>query len=367
MSKMCTRCIMDESDPDIVFDNNGVCNHCHQYDYNLEKYGYNEKNRDNFIKKIEEIKRYGKGKKYDCIIGISGGVDSSFLLHLAVTNGLRPLAVHVDAGWNTDTAVENIHRLCKKLNINLHTIVVDWATMMELQRAYMYSGLANLDIPQDHAFLAATYKYALKHNIKYMLNGGNMATESIMPKSWGYTWLDFKQIKAVFKIHARNGNLKLYPHFNVIPYYLIKRRIKRVNLLDSIPYSKKMAIDLLHSNYGWEYYGGKHFESRFTKFFQSHYLPEKFGYDKRRAHLSSMIVNGEISREDALIEMENDNFYLEETMIEDRDYVLKKLDIPLKDWEQIMKSKNKSAADYPSSVFVFKIIDYLKNLKGYKY
>lgn len=349
--RRCTRCIMDESDPLIVFDAQGVCNHCHEYDEVVKDFGYNPKTSPKEHDAIiEMLKQEGQGKEYDCIIGISGGVDSCFLLHHAVTSGLRVLAVHVDAGWNSDTAVRNIHKLCKKLDVELHTIVIDWPTIKELQRAYMFSGVANLDIPQDHVFISAMYKYALKNKVKYMLNGSNLATEGILPNAWGYDNLDYENIKDIFKKHKRKGNLRKYPHFGVFKYYLYYlKRTERINLLNYIPYSKQEAIKTLSELYGWEYYGGKHFESRFTKFFQSYYLPVKFGYDKRMAHLASLVVGGEMTREEALKQFEHDQPYDEAGIVADRDYILKKLDISIEEWETIMASPNKTEDDYKNN------------------
>lgn len=346
--QICTRCIMDTSDPDISFDENGVCNHCHKYDKIKEKYAFEDREKE-LNKLIQQIKNDGKGKEYDCILGISGGVDSAYLAYLAKKQGLRVLAVHVDCGWNSEIAVSNIQKLCSKLGYDLHTIVVDWETIKELQRAYMFSGLPNLDIPQDHAFLSATYDYALKHHIKYMLNGSNLATEGILPASWGYDAKDYTAIRDVYKKCGR-GKLSFskYPHMSILKYIQLvyANAVIRVDLLNYIDYSKKKAIETLSREFDWQYYGGKHFESRFTKFFQSYYLPRKFGYDKKRAHLSSLVVGGEMTRDEALKEMEDDSAYTEEEMLEDRDYILKKLDISMEEWEEIMKAPCKSEDDY---------------------
>lgn len=337
--RICTRCIMDNvSSPSIVFDDKGVCNFCHKFDEDNSLYGYKGvKSDERLLELIDNIKKAGKGKEYDCILGISGGVDSAYLAHTAKKLGLRVLAVHVDAGWNSDVAVENIQKLCTGLDIDLHTIVIDWNSMKELQRAYMFSGLVNLDVPQDHAFLAATFHYAMKHKIKYMLNGSNMATEGILPETFGHAAVDFRHIKSVYKKCGRGEKIfDKYPHFNVLEYIWCQTKIKRVNLLNFVPYSKKMAIELLNEKYGWEYYGGKHYESRFTKYFQGAFLVDKFGYDKRRAHLSSLVVGGEMNREEALVEFEDKSAYSVEQQLEDREYIMKKLDITVSEWDRIM-------------------------------
>lgn len=362
--QICTKCIMDTTDPEIRFDENGVCSHCKSYAQKIEKYGLDDHEKSLALEKVvAKMKEDGKGREYDCVLGISGGVDSAYLAYTAHKLGLRILAVHVDAGWNSDVAVENIQKLCNKLKLDLHTIVVDWTTMKELQRAYMFSGLPNLDTPQDHVFTAATYAYAHKHGIKYMLNGSNLATEGILPTAWGYSSTDYVCLKSVYKKCGRNlVSLKKYPHMSTLKYfkYQYLGATERVNLLNYVPYSKKMAMQVLEKEFGWKYYGGKHFESRFTKFFQSYYLPKKFGYDKKRAHLSSLVVGGEMTRDEALREMEDQSAYTEEEMLVDRDYILKKLDITLDEWKQIMKAPCKNEDDYKNNK---KILETLRNIK----
>ena len=363
--KICTRCIMDNiSSPNITFDKDGVCCYCHQYDHNVELYGYKGKVTDAKLNElVKKIKDDGKGKEYDCILGISGGVDSAYLAYLATKLGLRVLAVHVDAGWNTETAVDNIQKICKKLNIDLHTIVVDWPSMKELQRAYMFSGLPNLDVPQDHAFLAGVYQYTKKEHIKYMLNGSNLATEGILPENFGHPAIDLRHIKSVYKKCGRGKKIfDKYPHFSLPYYYYMQKTVTRVNLLNYIPYSKKEAIHTLKKEFDWNYYGEKHFESRFTKFFQSYYLPQKFHFEKKRAHLSSLIVGGEMTRENALFEIRNNSAYPLEKMIEDRDYIIKKLDISLEEWEKIMNSPIIPDNEYRGNA---KVIKHLSNVKQY--
>lgn len=363
--RICSKCIMDNvADTHISFDEEGVCNHCRQFEMNVAKYPQSEEERkQKFDAIIKAIKEDGKTKEYDCVIGVSGGVDSAYLLHIAHNAGLRILAVHVDAGWNTDIAVENIKKLCSKLNIELHTIVIDWNTMKELQRAYMYSGLANLDVPQDHAFVAATYKFAAKHNIRYMLSGNNYATEGILPQHYGYAFIDYTCIKSVYRKCGRGRvSLRKYPKMSFFKYAMMfVGKTERIDLLNYVPYSKQAAVEFLHNEYGWNYYGGKHFESRFTKFFQSYYLPKKFGYDKKRAHIASLIVGGELSREQGLAEMEDTSSYTEEQMLEDRDYILKKLDISVDDWNKIMAAPNKTEDDYKNSKAMMKRMQTIKH------
>lgn len=250
----CSRCVMNETDPNISFNNDGVCNHCIEFD----QYVIQKKSNSELSSLIAQIKKTGRNKDYDCVIGVSGGVDSSYLLHYAVTHGLRVLAIHVDGGWNSEIAVRNIHNICKKLDIDLETLVIDWPTMKELQRAYLFSGLANLDIPQDHAFIAGNYLVSSKRKIKYLLVGTNYANESISP-NWGYDNIDFKNIKDVFKKHKRSGNLRKYPHFYIWKYVYYRLTTKRIQLLDYLDYKKNEALSVLEKEYDYEYYGGKHY------------------------------------------------------------------------------------------------------------
>lgn len=364
--QICTRCIMDTSDHEITFNAEGVCSHCQKYDKAVKQFEVSEtEKRERLESLVQKIKEEGKGKEYDCILGISGGVDSAYLAYTAHELGLRILAVHVDAGWNSEIAVKNIQKICQKLHLDLHTVVIDWATIKELQRAYMFSGLPNLDIPQDHVFMSAVYQYGWQYKIKYILNGSNWATEGILPTSWGYSATDFTCIKSVYRKCGRNAiSWKKFPHMNIVKYfqYVYSGKIETVNLLNYIPYSKKDAIATLEKEFEWQYYGGKHFESRFTKFFQAYYLPQKFGYDKKRAHLSSLVVGGEMTRDEALRQMEDHSDYTEGEMLNDRDYILKKLDISMAEWENIMNAPCKSEDDYSNNKRILKILRKIKKI-----
>ncbi len=367
--QICKRCVMDTSDPLITFTNDGICNHCSNFNENiLPIWKPNTLNSNKLNQIINEIKSKSKHKKYDCILGLSGGVDSSYLADLASNLGLRILAVHVDAGWNSEIAVSNIEKICKKLNIELHTIVVDWESMKELQRSYLLSGLANQDVPQDHVFFSALYNFAVKNKINYVLHGFNYATESVLPKAWGHDNMDLKQIKYIFKRFSRFKKLKLkVPVTNFFTreiYYKFIKKMKVIKILNEIPYSRSEAIKLLQNKFDWKYYGGKHYESRFTKFFQGYYLPVKFGYDKRRAHLSSLILSNEINRDFALNSLNNKD-YLDEDIINDKNYILQKLDLTADEFDSIMKVENrKNFTDYPSN-YKFKS-NYLKFIKFLK-
>lgn len=353
--QICNRCIMDTTDPGIVFDEQGNCNHCKDALERAKAMWFPNNEGEKKLKTIiEEIKRTQKEKEYDCIIGLSGGVDSSFLAYKVVQLGLRPLVVHIDCGWNSELAVKNVENIVKKLNLDLHTHVVDWQEMKDLQLAYFKAGIANQDVPQDHAIFSALYSYAVANNIKYVFGGSNFATECILPKSWGYNASDYKNLKA---IHKKFGTrpLKKYPHVTFFKRYIYFSFIRKMNIvkaLNLMPYNKDEAIDIMKKELDWQYYGGKHHESRFTKFFQAYYLPHKFGYDKRRAHLSSLIVSGQLSREKALKEM-NIEIYPNDSHLQDMEYVAKKLGISLKEFQEIIARPNKSYKDYPNNEALF--------------
>lgn len=356
--QMCTRCIMDTSDPMITFDSSGVCNHCEGYDEWAENHFKNEPLELRTQAMVSQIKAYGKGKEYDCIIGLSGGVDSSYLAYYATQKlGLRVMAVHVDGGWNSELAVNNIENIVKKLNIDLHTIVIDWEEIKDLQRAFFKSSLPNCDTPQDHAFFAALYKEAVKFNHKHVLTGGNMATESILPGYWGYDPMDYVHVKDV---HKRFGEKKLksYPFFTFWDKWIIYPLIHRFKVhrpLDYIDYNKNETKEFLKKELGWRDYGGKHYESKFTHFFQAHYLPEKFGFDKRRAHLSSLIVSGQLSRDEALAEIKQD-LYSPVELENDQEYFLKKLGFSSQEWQKIMAQNPKTENDYKTETPYYKIL-----------
>lgn len=361
--RICSNCIMDTSDPEIHFDDQGICNHCNDY----KKSNFNTLSEEERKKQlnaiVKQIKKEGKGKEYDCILGLSGGVDSSFLAYHAVKLGLRPFVVHIDCGWNSELAVKNVENIVKLLNLELHTHVVDWEEMKDLQVSFFKASLANQDIPQDHAIFAALYKFAVKNSVKYVLNGSNYATESVLPRAWGYNALDYKHIKSVQKSFGTK-RLKIYPHvtfFKRYIYFTFMRKMHVVKLLNYISYNKDEAIRILSNELGWRYYGGKHHESRFTKFFQAYYLPKKFNYDKRRAHLSSLILSGQISRVSALEEM-NKEVYDSITLSEDIEYVAKKLDLSLSEFKSIIDLPKRTYKDFSSNEKLFEIGFKIKSL-----
>ncbi len=356
MTQICTRCVMDTSDSGITFDELGHCIVCTEYMEQVKRTGYKPGASDETLKRlVAQIKKAGEGKEFDCVLGLSGGVDSSYMAYAAHQLGLRVLAVHVDTGWNSEMAVRNIERVCNGLGYELHTIVMDWPTMKELMRAYMFSGLANLDVPQDHLFAAAVYKFAKEYGVKYLLNGSNLATEGASaPFSAQHSYRDYWEMRSVYRRHGRGKSLKKYIHLSLREAWFGVPGVTKMNLLDYVPYTKAGAMQLLTDRFGWEYYGGKHFESRFTKWFQSVYLPKRFGYDKRRYHLSCLVLNGEMTREEALRELANPPYPPEE-MAEDEAYILKKLDITASQWAEEMQKPPAKENAYFSQAALYKL------------
>lgn len=347
----CVQCVMDTSDPWIEFDDSGVCNHCKKYEMYVGGLGMPEQREARLAALVAHLKKAGQGKDYDCIMGLSGGVDSSYLAWFAVKKlGLRPLVVHVDTGWNSELAVSNIQNIVQRLGLDLHTLVIDWEEIKDLQQAYFRSGIANLDVPQDHAFVASLYREAKKYGIKDILNGGNMQTESILPAAWGYDASDPRSLLAIHKAFGK-GKLKHYPihsTFAKLIYYPFIAKMRTHRPLEWIDYNKNEAKRVLMSELGWRDYGGKHYESVFTKFFQAHYLPEKFGYDKRKAHLASLVVSGQMSKEQAKSELEKP-LYDSVELNEDRVFWVKKLGISMDDYNRIMAEPPKFYSDYPNN------------------
>ena len=359
---------MDTTDPEISFDSEGNCNNCNSAIELGKKTWFPDENGGKVLDTLfERIKYEGRNKEFDCILGLSGGVDSSYLAYLAVKRGLRPLVVHIDCGWNSEQAVRNVENVIKKLNIELHTFVVNWEEMKDLQRSFFKASIPDQDIPQDHAIFAALYNFAGENNITWVLNGYNFATESILPQSWGFQAMDYRHLKA---IHKRFGEIKLkdYPHVNFFKRYIWYTLIKRMNIinpLNFIDYRKEAAIEIMKNELGWQYYGGKHFESRFTKFFQSYYLPMKFGYDKRRAHLSSLIMSGQMTRDEALVEM-NASLYSEKEISYDLEYVAKKLGWTPDEFRAILNLPPAAHKDYPNNESLFEFGRQLKKAIKHK-
>lgn len=306
--QICSRCVMDSTDSNLTFDESGVCMRCREYENRIEKEWNHGIGKEDELKRIlDEIKFSGKDKEYDCILGLSGGLDSCYMLHMAVKEwGLKPFVFHVDAGWNLPIAVENINKLCNKLGVKLHIEKVNWNDMKQMQLAFFKTGHAGLDAPQDHAFIAQVDKFAEKLGVKYILNGYNISTEIVAnPSSWykgaGPT-ADKTYLKDVLRKHG-GYKTKYYTYTNgfkhkfILPYI---KGVKTLNLLNYIPLTRQQMVDTLSNEYGYEVYKQKHFEDMLTKFLEGWWLPSRFGYDIRKAQLSSLVVTGQMSREEAL-------------------------------------------------------------------
>jgi len=344
----CVRTIMDTTDPDIWFDEQGVSSHA------LMAVDVRAAQSGALLGELEavvaEIKRAGAGKRYDCIIGVSGGVDSTYLALQAVKLGLRPLAVHFDSGWNSELAVDNIHNLVTRLGLDLFTHVIDWREMRDLQLAFLKASVANADTPTDHAFGWVAYSQAKKYGVKYILSGANFASESILPSSWGYDAGDAKHVRA---IHKRFGSIRLrtYPLVGLLKrnlWYPEIRRIKTIAPLNLMPYVYADAKRAIVEEVGWRDYGGKHYESVFTRYFQGYYLPHKFGFDKRLAHYSSLIMSGQMTRDEALDLMATSN-YPDDLRRQDHEFIAKKLGITSAELDEINDLPPVSYRAYPNS------------------
>jgi N-acetyl sugar amidotransferase len=357
--QICNNCVMDTSDSQIVFDADGICDHCNSFKRDvLPNWFPNETGKALFRDLVAKIRNSGKGKPFDCIMGMSGGLDSSYLLHLAVSEfGLRPLVFHVDGGWNTDIAVNNVQMLVEKLGLELYTEVINWEEMRDFQLAFFKAGVPHLDIPQDHAFVAVLYHFANKHNIKYILNGGNYSTECVRnPLEWLYYGTDLAQIR---DIHRRFGTrpLKTYPLSSILFHKLYLRYLKGVQVvkpLNWLPYTKAQASATLAEKYGWRPYPQKHFESRFTRFYEGYWLPTRFGYDTRRVQYSSLILTNQMTREEALGKLEQPA-YDPATIADDFEYVANKLVITVEELRHYHTMPRKTYRDYKNREWLFNL------------
>jgi N-acetyl sugar amidotransferase len=355
--RVCTRCVMDTTDPDISFDENGICNHCKSYDSLVAKHVYQGDNGQQRLNALaEKISSEGVGKDYDCIIGVSGGVDSTFVAYLTKKLGLRPLAVHLDNGWNSELAVKNIENVLNKMDIPLYTNVLDWEEFRDLQVSFLKASTPDSEIPTDHAIMATLYHAAEMVGTRYVILGFNARTESHLPREWSQGHWDWRYIRSIQSKFGK-ASLNTFPHLNIWQYH---RRIYHqcwLNLLNYVDYVKKDAMKVMESELGWCYYGGKHYESIYTRFYQGYILPRKFGYDKRKSHLSSLICSGEITRDEAVEELRQET-YSPEMQAEDRDYVIKKLGFDDKDFVNIMNLPHKTYADYPNYGLLFHSLPY---------
>lgn len=345
--QICTRCVMDTTDPDITFDENGVCIRCHEYDAMVKNEVHTgPEGKRKLMEMIEKIKREGEGKQYDCLIGISGGVDSTFVAYKIKEYGLRPLAVHLDNGWDSELAVNNIHKALNILGIDLHTHVINWEEFKDLQVAFLKASTPDSEIPSDHAIVTLMYQIADQLGIKYVISGRNVRTETHVAPAWSMGHFDWKYIESVHDLYGTMP-LKTYPHRTADDEEKYRKKQVWFDILNYIDYVKKDAIKIMEKQLGWQYYGGKHYESIYTRFFQGYILPVKFGYDKRKGHLSSLICSGEITREEALEELKKPT-YPPTLQEEDREYVIKKLGLTDAEFEKIMNTPPKTIYDYPS-------------------
>lgn len=352
--QICTNCIMDTSDSNITFDGRGWCDYCNNYHQNIVPNWHTDERGQREIQAVADtIRSEGKGRDHDCIIGVSGGVDSSYVALLAKEKlGLRPLIFHVDAGWNSQQSVNNIEKLVDSLGLDLHTEVIDWQEMRDLQLAFFKAQVPHLDTPQDHAFFAGLYNFAAKHGFKYVITGANYSTECVRePLEWHYHATDLRQLK---DIHEKFGTrpLKTFPLTDIFTHKLYYRFVKGMRIvkpLNHFPYIKEDAMQELADRFGWQKYAHKHYESRFTRFYEGYWLPVKFGYDKRRAHFSSLILTGQLTRDEALRRIAQPA-YDDETVAHEFEYVATKLDLTVAELKELMNGPNKSYRDYKSSM-----------------
>jgi N-acetyl sugar amidotransferase len=369
--QVCTNCVMDTSDSKIKFNDNGICDNCYSF-YNVIKPTWNTgKAGSNYlINEFNKVKKDGKNRDFDCIIGLSGGLDSSYLLHRVVTDyDLRPLVFHVDAGWNTEIAVNNIKNLVNKLKLDLYVDVIDWDDMKDFQLALFKSGTPHLDLAQDHAFFATMYKYAKKYKVKYILNGGNHSTECIRnPLDWLYYGTDMSFLNDIKRQFCERP-LKNYPWSSIYYHKIYLRFIKRIQVLKPLnfmEYNKINAIKTLSDEYGWKSYPQKHFESRFTRFYESYWLPKRFGYDTRRVQFSSLIVTGQMTREEALDALSKEPYTMDYEKSESQ-YIANKLEISSEELESYLSIPKKWYFDYRNEKHIFdfgaKILNFINKDK----
>jgi N-acetyl sugar amidotransferase len=362
--RQCVKCIMDTNDDaGIRFDENGICSHCAYYEAE-KKYFVREGSEaeQQLNSKVQKIKEYGNGKKYDCLIGLSGGVDSSYVAYLAHQFGLRALCVHFDNGWNSELAVMNIQHIVSKLGFDLYTYVIDWEEFKDLQLAYLKASVVDIEALTDHAIYGTMFKIAKDNEIKYILGGHNVATEGILPEHWTFNKKDYINIKAIHKKYGQK-ELKTFPFLDrKMKKFITNSGVEFVNYLNWVPYVKNEVKAKLIKELDWRDYGGKHYESIWTRFYQGYILPVKFGIDKRKAHLSTLVCSGQMTRENALEEMKKqpyDSLLLQQ----DKEFVLKKFGLTEKEFDAIMKLPVKSHREFDTEGSFFHYYPVLKPLR----
>lgn len=367
--QICKNCVMDNSDPNITFDVNGICEYCNNFSKEiLPDWNYGLDKEAELKKLSDKIKKAGKGKDFDCIIGLSGGLDSSYTAYIATkVMGLRPLLFHVDAGWNSDKAVGNIRKLVDSLGLDLYTNVINWEEMKDLQRSFFKSQIADQDMPQDIAFFSGLYEFAKKNRIKYVLTGGNYSTECCRePEEWGaYPGIDKRLIYDIFNKFGEN-KLDTFPIIDLMKYkilyqYLLGMKVEKP--LNLYPYNKAKAEKELSDFCEWKPFKHKHHESRFTRFYEDYWLPRKFGFEKRRAHFSSLIMTGQMLRSEAIERLkksELSNLELEKEF----EYVASKLDLTVTDLQILFNKNNKTFADYKNKRYLIGIGSRILRIMG---
>src|SRR3972149_3504036 len=366
--RMCSRCIMDTTAQDISFDENGVCSYCTNFLNLLNRVHFNETlHRELLERTVKKIKKSGKNENYYCIVVVSGGLDSSFVLYNARKLGLRPLAVHLDNGWNSELAVSNIEKLVKSLNVDLYTHVINWEEFKDLQIAFFKAHVVDIELLTDHAITAILYKIAHERQIRYLVSGTNVASEGMrIPPNWAHLKIDFKNIKAIYKRFGNGKRLETFPTIGLVKYvkYTLLDKIKWLSILDFMPYKKDEAIQILIKETGWRPYEKKHYESIFTRFYQGYILPKKFNIDKRKLHYSTLICSGQMSREKALELLRMSTYDNQLLLKEDEEYVLKKLGFSPKEFEEYLNSPPVPHDCYPSSEWSYNKLATIYNKFG---
>ena len=356
--QICTNCVMDTSDPEIRFGADGQCDFCENFYHSILPSWVTDERGERILQNLaEKIRREGAKKPYDCLLGLSGGVDSSYLAYIAKAKlGLRPLVLMVDTGWNVNASNENVRKLVNGLNLDLHTIIVDWPEMRDLQLAFLKSQVPYQDTPQDHAIFAGLYNYAAKNGFNYVLTGGNYSTEGVKPP---YEWTYLNDLTMIKDIHKKHGTLplKTFPLCGMFKYRLYYRYFKGMKVLrplNLIPYHKEQAIALLEEKFEWQQYGNKHYDNIFTRFYEGYWMPKKFGYDKRRAYYSSLILSGQMSRQEA-IELLQSPPYEESLALQDMEFVASKLNVASQMIFDLMRGENKTFRDYKNNEKLLKL------------
>jgi N-acetyl sugar amidotransferase len=365
--QVCKQCVMDTTDSSIVFNEDGICDHCTNFNKKIKPYWNPNENRlDELLKLAKKIKKSNKKSDYDCILGLSGGADSSYLAYIAKeVMGLNPLIYVVDTGWNLNVAVENIEKIVRSLDLDMYTDVINWKEMTDLQLAMFKSNISSQDAPQDHAIFASIYNYAVKHKIKYILTGSNNSTEFIRPP---VEWIYLNDLRLYKDIHKKYGKipLKTFPTCGILKYKIIYRFLKgmkRVYPLDYIIYDKAKAEQIMIEKFGYTKYQNKHYENVFTRFYEGYYLPHKFGFDTRKNVYSNQILAGTLTREEAILKL-NEPSYDSDLMEQDKEYIAKKLGITLPEFEDIINQPNKTPLDYKNSLWIMKLGTLVLKLVG---